>query len=151
MQARNRGFSCFTLYKRQLIGLFTELSTLKKRVVMAAFQEPVYIVDDDLSFGKSLKRLLNARGLTADCFSSAQSFLDSVFPDQTEGIAVVDIDMPECDGFALMDKMHDLGFRIPVIVITGKHQKSSQSCAMERGAMGYLEKPFGEGSLLELI
>lgn len=118
---------------------------------MAAFQEPVYIVDDDLSFGKSLKRLLNARGLTADCFSSAQSFLDSVSPGQTEGIAIVDINMPGCDGFALMDKMHDLGFRIPVIVITGKHQKGWHSSAMERGAMGYLQKPFSEGSLLELI
>ena len=117
---------------------------------MAVFQQPVYIVDDDLSFGKSLKRLLNARGLTADCFSSAQSFLDSVFPGQTEGIAIVDINMPGCDGFALMDKMHDLGFRIPVIVITGKLQKGLHSCAMERGARGYLQKPFSEGSLLEL-
>ena len=118
---------------------------------MAAFQEPVYIIDDDLSFGRSLKRLLNARGLTADCFSSAQSFLDSVFPGLTEGIAIVDINMPGCDGFALMDKMHDLGFRIPVIVITGKPHIDSHSRAMERGAMGYLEKPFSEGSLLELI
>ena len=118
---------------------------------MAAFQEPVYIIDDDLSFGRSLKRLLNARGLTVDCFSSAQSFLDSVFPGQTEGIAIVDINMPGCDGFALMDKMHDLGFRIPVIVITGKHQKGSHSGAMKRGARGYLQKPFSEGSLLELI
>ena len=118
---------------------------------MAAFQDSVYIVDDDLSFGRSLKRLLNARGLAAACFSSAQSFLDSVSPGQKEGIAIVDIHMPGCDGFVLMDKMHDLGFRIPVIVITGKHQKSSHSCAMERGAMGYLQKPFSERSLLELI
>ncbi len=118
---------------------------------MAAFQEPFYIVDDDLSFGRSLKRLLNARGRAAKCFSSAQSFFDSVSPDQKEGIAIVDINMPGCNGFALMDKMHDLGFRIPVIVITGKPQKDSHSRAMERGAMGYLKKPFSEVSLLELI
>ena len=118
---------------------------------MAAFQDPIYIVDDDLSFGRSLKRLLNARGLAADCFSSAQSFLDSVSHNQMEGIAIVDINMPGCDGFQLMDKMHDLGFRIPVIVISGKPHRDSHSCAMERGAMGYLEKPFSEGSLLELI
>ena len=72
---------------------------------MAAFQKPVYIVDDDLSFGRSLKRLLNARGLAADCFSSAQSFLDSVSHNQMEGIAIVDINMPGCDGFQLMDKI----------------------------------------------
>jgi FixJ family two-component response regulator len=41
-------------------------------------QANLFIVDDDRSFGRSLKRLLNARGIAADYFESAQSFLDSV-------------------------------------------------------------------------
>jgi two-component system, LuxR family, response regulator FixJ len=109
-----------------------------------------YIVDDDLSFCKSLQRLLNARGVPADCFGSAQSFLDSVPPGQL-GYAIVDIHMPECDGFGLMDKMHEMHYEMPVIMITGQTQADTRDVAMQKGALGFLQKPFSEESLLELL
>ena len=109
-----------------------------------------YIVDDDQSFGKSLKRLLNARGFPADYFGSARSFLDSIHPGQ-HGWAIVDIHMPECDGFALIDKMHELRYDMPVIVVTGQAQADARDLAMEKGAVGFLQKPFSEESILELI
>jgi FixJ family two-component response regulator len=113
-------------------------------------QTRIFIVDDDTSFGRSLKRLLNAKGYTADHFKSALAFLDSVPYDQ-KGIAVVDICMPDCDGFALMDRMHASGYSLPVIVITGHSQAHSQDEAMQRRAIGFLEKPFSEHALLELV
>ncbi len=109
-----------------------------------------YIIDDDASFGRSLKRLLNARGVTAECFRSAQSFLDSVLPSQ-HGYAIVDIHMPGCDGLELMDRMQEMRYRMPVIIITGQPQAESRDTAMQRGALGFLQKPFGEESLLDLI
>ena len=109
-----------------------------------------YIVDDDQSFGKSLKRLMNAKGFPADYFGSARSFLDSIHPGQ-HGWAIVDIHMPECDGFALIDKMLELHYDMPVIVITGRAQANARDLAMQKGAVGFLQKPFSEESLLELI
>jgi two-component system, LuxR family, response regulator FixJ len=109
-----------------------------------------YIIDDDRSFGISLKRLLDARGIPAEYFKSARSFLDSV-PSGQHGWAIVDIHMPECDGFALIDKMHELHFDMPVIVITGQAQAYGRDLAMQKGALGYLQKPFSEESLLELM
>jgi len=108
-----------------------------------------YIVDDDQSFGKSLKRLLNARGMYAEYFGSAQSFLDSV-PSSQNGCAIVDIHMPECDGFGLMDKMQQMHYGMPVIIITGQTLLDSRDLAMQKGAVGFLQKPFSEESLLEL-
>jgi FixJ family two-component response regulator len=110
----------------------------------------VFVVDDDLSFGRSLKRLLNARGITADCFRSAQSFLDSVPPGQ-HGYAIVDIHMPDCDGLELMSKMREMRYRMPVIIITGQPKTESRDTAMQQGALGFLQKPFNEESLLDLI
>ena len=110
----------------------------------------VYIVDDDVPFGKSLKRLLNARGVAAEHFRSAQSFLDSVPPGQ-QGYAIIDIRMPDCDGFELMGKMRDMHYDMPVIVITGQAQANSRDMALKKGALGFLQKPFSEDSLLELI
>jgi len=100
-----------------------------------------YIVDDDLSFGRSLKRLLNAGGMAADCFTSAQSFLDSVPPSQT-GCAIVDIHMPGFDGFWLMNKMHDLCYVMPVVIMTGQTGADTGELALAKGAVGFLQKPF---------
>jgi FixJ family two-component response regulator len=109
-----------------------------------------YIVDDDPSFCKSLRRLLNARGIPADCFGSAQSFLDSV-PAGQHGYAVVDINMPDSDGFELMDKMRALNYSMSVVIITGQTQADTRDLALQKGAIGFLQKPFSEESLLELV
>jgi two-component system, LuxR family, response regulator FixJ len=109
-----------------------------------------YIVDDDLSFGKSLKRLLNARGMRADYFGSAQSFLDSIPPDQ-RGYVLVDIHMPDVNGFTLMTRMREMNYRMRVIIITGQPQADNRNLALEGGALGFLQKPFSEDSLLELV
>jgi FixJ family two-component response regulator len=109
-----------------------------------------WIIDDDLPFGKSLKRMLNAKGISAEYFGSAQSFLDSVPPGQ-RGFAIVDIHMPDCDGFGLLKKMHELHYEMPVIIITGQADCQARDLAMHNGALGYLQKPFSEGSLMELV
>lgn len=109
-----------------------------------------WIVDDDLPFGKSLKRMLNARGLVAEYFGSAQSFLDSVPPGQS-GCAIVDIHMPGCDGFELIKKMRDLHYDMPVIIITGHAKSDDRQRAIQSGAVGYLQKPFSEESLMEVL
>jgi FixJ family two-component response regulator len=88
--------------------------------------------------------------MDADYFGSAQSFLDSVPPGQ-HGYAIVDIHMPVCDGFALMDKMYDLHYSMPVIMITGQTQADTRDLALQKGAVGFLQKPFSEESLLELV
>ena len=110
----------------------------------------VFIVDDDRSFGISLQRMLNCRGISADLFDSAQTFLDSV-PSGQKGIAIVDIHMDFLDGFSLMDQMKTLGYTMPVILITGQTGPSTRDMAMDRGALGFLQKPFLEDSLMSLI
>ncbi len=102
------------------------------------------------SFGKSLKRLLNARGFLADYFGSAQSFFDSV-PPTHRGYAIVDIHMPECDGFSLIDKMGHLHYDLFIVVITGQAQADARDIALQKGAIGFLQKPFSGESLLELL
>ncbi len=109
-----------------------------------------WIVDDDLSFGRSLKRMLNAKGIPAEYFESAQSFLDAVSPGQS-GYAIVDIHMPGCGGFELLKKMQALNYRMPVILVTGQADSDAPERAAQGGAAGYLQKPFSEETLFELI
>jgi two-component system, LuxR family, response regulator FixJ len=117
---------------------------------MGSTSECFWIVDDDLSFGKSLQRMLSAREIKSEYFGSAQSFLDSV-PSGQPGCAVVDIHMPECDGFDLLKKMRDLHYEMPVIIITGHADSHARDLSMQNGAAGYLQKPFSGESLMELV
>jgi FixJ family two-component response regulator len=55
------------------------------------------------------------------------------------------------DGFSLMDQMKTLGYTMPVILITGQTGPSTRDMAMDRGAVGFLQKPFHEDSLMSLI
>lgn len=109
-----------------------------------------WIVDDDLSFGRSLQRMLKAGGVPAEFFGSAQAFVDSVPPGQS-GIAVVNAGMPVCDGFGLLRKMRDLNYDMPVIMIAGEASGAVRDRAMQSGAAGFLQKPFTWESLLKLI
>lgn len=122
----------------------------KRLKAMSDVRPRIFIVDDDPSFGKSLARLLKVRGFPAEAFASARAFLDSVSPDQG-GIAVLDIHMPECDGFELFETMKEQNFRMPVVFVTGQAQSDDRALAMQRGARGFLLKPFSEESLLELL
>ncbi|WP_163340545.1 response regulator transcription factor [Desulfopila sp. IMCC35008] len=111
---------------------------------------PIFIVDDDQSFGSSLQFMLSCRGMRVDWFESAHAFLDSV-PSGQKGIAIVDIQMSLFDGFSLLDQMKVLGYTMPVILTTGTTGPDTRDMAIAHGALGFLQKPFLEGSLMAII
>ena len=96
-------------------------------------------------------RLLSARGFDAEYFCSASMFLEAVADGQIGGIAIIDIHMPECDGFSLIDKIRDMGIDLPAIVITGHDDQDAEDMALRHGAIGFLRKPIDEKSLLSMI
>jgi DNA-binding response OmpR family regulator len=55
---------------------------------------------------------------------------------------VLDIRMPGVDGLSLLKSLREMGVRTPVFVITGYDSPSVAIEALERGATGYLPKPF---------
>ena len=113
-------------------------------------QSRIFIVDDDKSFGRSLKRLLIAKGFAAEHFESARAFLDSVPFDQ-QGIAVVDIHMADYDGLSLIERMQEMRYGIPVIAVTGLTEPGLRDRVLQQGAVGFLQKPFDQQSLMDLI
>ena len=110
----------------------------------------IYIVDDDEEVRLALRRLLVSTGHLVDTFSSGQNFLDSI-PLDSEGLIILDIIMPEMDGFALQKKLKELHSKLGIIFISGFANAQDRERAMALGAKGFLQKPFSEESLLELL
>jgi two-component system response regulator FixJ len=59
--------------------------------------------------------------------------------------------MPEIDGLAMQGQLNHLGFRLPVIVITGHGDIPTAVQAMKAGAVDFIEKPFDDERLIAAI
>ena len=110
----------------------------------------VFIVDDDALIRDSLGQLVKSVGLKADTFSSAQAFLDTELPN-TPSCLVLDIRMPVLSGLDLQDELIKRGITIPIIFITGHGTVPMSVRAMKAGAVDFLQKPFEDQELLDII
>lgn len=110
----------------------------------------VAIVDDDRSVLNALKDLMEAAGLSAGCFGSAEEYLESDQRNQTACL-VADIRMPGMSGLDLQARLKAEGSRIPVIVITALGDDKMRAQAMQAGAVEVLSKPFDDEVLLEKV
>ena len=110
----------------------------------------VYVVDDDASVRRALKRLLISVGYYALTFASAEAFLEFA-PEAGDGCLVLDIRLPGMTGFDLREKLVSRGTQYPVIIMTAYDNPRWRERAEKAGVIAYLRKPFGEQSLLDAI
>lgn len=110
----------------------------------------VFVVDDDESVRKALKRLIKSVGLNVETFATAQEFL---FREKYEGPSclVLDVRMPGLSGLDLQQELTKADLTLPIIFITGHGNVPMSVRAMKAGAVDFLEKPFEDQVLLDLI
>jgi FixJ family two-component response regulator len=114
-------------------------------------REPiVYLVDDDESFRRAMKRFLCASGYAVESYSSADEFLLRRDPD-TPGCVVVDLQMPGNDGFALQSALVQSNSPLPVVFLTAHGDIPSSVRAMKRGAEDFLTKRSAKEDILEAV
>ena len=107
----------------------------------------VYVVDDDRDVRCSISFMLGASGFQSRPFGSGADLLESL-PDLQPGCLLLDIRMPEMDGFQVMSALAERHADWPVIVMTGHGEVPVAVRAMKLGAVDFLEKPFEEGVLV---
>jgi FixJ family two-component response regulator len=110
----------------------------------------VYVVDDDDSIRRALKRLLRSVGYHAQTFESAEEFLEFA-PKPDEGCLVLDIHLPKMTGLDLQKKLVSKGANYSVIFMTTYDNPHWQERAEKMGAVAYLKKPFNEQALIAAI
>ena len=110
----------------------------------------VFVIDDDESVRKSLKRLLASADYEAELFASASEFLTRP---ATPGPAciVVDVKMPGLDGIEFQQALIDRRREEQLIFITGHGNIPMCAQVMKAGAVDFLPKPFKPRALLECV
>lgn len=106
----------------------------------------VFIVDDDPSVRDALGLLLGLNGYSVAMFGDAETFLAARQPDWL-GCALIDIRMPGIDGLTLQRQLKELGWDIPVVIMTGHGDVDSAREAFRSQAVDFLEKPIDPARL----
>ncbi len=117
---------------------------------MTVSEPTVFIVDDDASVLKSLKRLLQSAGWHAETFQSAAEFLDLHDP-AAHGCLILDMSMPGQDGLEVQRRLTAMGSSLPVVFLTGHGDVPTSVTAMRAGAINFLSKPVNDDALLASV
>ena len=110
----------------------------------------IWVVDDDPSVCKALKRLLKSVGLSVKTYASAQEFLDDGHMEES-GLLILDVRMPGLSGLELQKHLAASGSKIPIVFITAHDNGEAHATAMEEGAVAFLHKPFDDQALFDAI
>ena len=110
----------------------------------------VFLVDDDPDVRQSLTRLMEELAQPIKTFGSAREFLDA-YDAADAGCLVLDVRMPDMSGTELQKKLLADGIPIPVIIITGHGDVPMAVEALQRGAIGFIEKPIRPQVLIDHI
>jgi two-component system response regulator FixJ len=113
-------------------------------------QRMVYVVDRDLETRRSLSLHLAAIGAEAWPFSEGSEFLD-ILGHLMPAVILLDMDMPDMHGLALMAELERRGAGWPVVGMSATEQMKVAVEAMKRGAIDFLAKPLDARTLHQAL
>jgi DNA-binding response OmpR family regulator len=109
----------------------------------------VLVVDDDDDIRLLLEELLRSAGYAVATAKDGRLALRTFYESPTD-LVVLDLSMPELDGFETLDRLRDLS-DVPVILLTARGGEIDKVRGFRAGADDYVVKPFGRRELLARI
>jgi len=110
----------------------------------------ICVVDDDDGVRQSLDLLLRSVGMQVEAFDSARAFLEAEAY-QRCACLICDIRMPEMTGLELQDALAAAGVELDIIMLSGHGDVPTAVRAIKNGAFEFLEKPFDDHVLMDVI
>jgi DNA-binding response OmpR family regulator len=106
----------------------------------------IYIADDEINICNIIKSFLVKAGYEVESFNDGASILEA-FYNKPADMLIIDIMMPEMDGYSLCSSIRGIS-NIPIIIVSAKDSEPDKIAGLTLGCDDYLTKPF---SPLELI
>ena len=110
----------------------------------------VYVVDDDDALRDALRFLLESAGYCVEAYAGGEQLLAA--PLLIPGACIIlDVRMPGMSGIELQRELARLGCVLPIIFLTAHGDVPMAVGAVKQGAFDFIEKPFEEERLLQLV
>jgi FixJ family two-component response regulator len=122
----------------------------REQIAALTKNSTVSVVDDDESMRRMLSRGIQAAGFDVAVFNSAEEFLDSGNPSNSDCL-VLDVDLPGMNGIELQQHLNESGTDISIIFMSGHADDRIKKRALEAGAAGFFSKPLSISTLVATI
>jgi two-component system response regulator DctR len=112
----------------------------------------VHLVDDEAPVRKALEFLLASHSLTVRSYDGGPALLSALEKAEAlRGCILLDVRMEPLSGLQVHDELVARGVQTPVIFLTGHGDIRMAVAALKKGAFDFVEKPFGDGTLVERL
>ena len=99
----------------------------------------VLLVEDEIPLSRAMSARLKLDGLDALAVYNGSDAIDALKKQQFK-VVVLDLMLPDIDGFHILQKMKEMGIKTPVLVMTVLSQPEDENRAISLGAVEYLRK-----------
>ena len=107
----------------------------------------ILIVEDDRRMARLLKRGLTAEGIAVQVEETGRSGLEAA-QDSEFDVAVLDVMLPDLDGFTVCSRLRESNVWTPVLMLTARTEVEDRVAGLDGGADDYVAKPFSIEELL---
>jgi FixJ family two-component response regulator len=137
--------------RRQLLPLYDSGAAVSSNFENEIFRiGTVFIVDDDEAICDGLCNLLEAVGIKAERFGSAEEFI-ATWIQGSPGCLMLDARLPGMTGVEFQEQLIRSGIRIPIIFMTAHGDVPMVRKVLKAGAVEFLTKPFEKEEMLVAI
>lgn len=109
----------------------------------------VLVVEDDPAIVRTLTINLRARGYDVEAVGDGRSGLQ-VVDERPPDLVLLDLGLPDLDGVEVLRRLR-AGSRVPVLVLTARHESDDKVEALDEGADDFVTKPFDMNELLARV
>lgn len=106
----------------------------------------IYIADDEINICNIIKSFLTKEGLAVETFQDGRSLLNA-FQKEPADLLILDVMMPEIDGYSLCSAIRRIS-AVPIIIVSAKDGETDRIAGLTLGSDDYMTKPF---SPMELV
>ena len=113
----------------------------------------ILIVDDEAANVRLLEKILLTTGYANVVCTQDPTKVLSLYQELCCDLILLDLDMPELDGYGVMEQLNELTKNDPppILVLTAQHMQSFRQRALDGGARDYVTKPFDASELLSRV
>ncbi|MBQ8086411.1 MAG: diguanylate cyclase [Lachnospiraceae bacterium] len=116
----------------------------------------ILVIDDDVTNLKIAGNILSKNGMRVTALNSGQAMLDFIAEGNRPNLILLDILMPDMDGFEAYEKLRDYEdansiSETPIVFLTAGDHKEYEIKGLELGALDFVKKPFEPNVLIHRI
>lgn len=136
-------------------GAYVALDRLRRRrgIAKAPAETQILIVEDDPDQLALADLRMTMSGYQVRVASSVNGFLQSMFDDGAPDLLLLDIGLPDGDGFEVLARMrrHKVLYDLPIVLLTAKNDPADIGKGLALGADGYVTKPYTKSILADVV